>query len=111
MSKGAVLLFIAVITAASGQIFFKFGSINAGTSKPLYLILLEPLLILGLFCYFLSTLFYISALRSVPITVAYTSMACSYIIVMLAGHFLFLEPLTIKKVIGVLLIAAGVALI
>jgi undecaprenyl phosphate-alpha-L-ara4N flippase subunit ArnE len=51
------------------------------------------------------------ALRSIPLSVAYPTVAASYIVVLVASHLLFGEPLTVTSIAGVACIGLGIYLV
>lgn len=73
--------------------------------------LLDRRTLLGLALYGASALFYIVALRRIPMSVALPSTAVSYVAAALIGHYVFGEPLGGQQVAAVTLIAAGVVLL
>src|SRR5579863_3079675 len=94
-----ILLFIAILIGICGQIAIKAGSLNAVAnlqSFPLF----QPYTILGLACYFASALFYIYALRQIPVSVAFPCVSLSYVAVALLAHFLWQEPFGLQHVVA-----------
>lgn len=65
-------------------------------------------IMLGFVCYGLSIFLWIYSLSKVEVSVAYPFQALGYIIVMFASAFFFNETINAQKIIGVLLITAGV---
>ncbi len=99
----AVLL-AAIATSMAGQTLLK-----AGASAPDFLHqLLDWRTILGLMLYGGAAMFYIVALRRIPMSVALPFTAISYIAAALIGHYAFHEPLTVMHLAAIGLIAAGV---
>ncbi|MBK5271242.1 MAG: EamA family transporter [Bacteroidia bacterium] len=56
----------------------------------------------------LAPVFYILALRQLPLSTAYIFSSLNVVIVTLIGHFLFHESLPRLRVIGVILIVCGI---
>jgi small multidrug resistance pump len=102
-------LFAAILIGVAGQMALKTGSLNAAHTSQF--ILFEPYIIGGLFCYFASAIFYIYALKKIPVSVAFPSVSFSYIIVSLLAHFIWHEPLHLQHGIALLLIFLGVVLL
>lgn len=98
-------LLAAVALAALGQVLFKLGV--RGGAPPAAL--LSPYVLVGLAVYALSTLLWLRALARLPLSFAYPFASLTFLLVTLAGHFLFREPLSPTQVAGCLLIAAGLA--
>ncbi|MEM6811243.1 MAG: hypothetical protein AAF549_02130 [Pseudomonadota bacterium] len=61
--------------------------------------------------YTCTTLLWINILQSVPLSIAYPFIALGFIFVPMGAYFIFQEPLSIKYVIGVLLILVAIHLI
>jgi multidrug transporter EmrE-like cation transporter len=97
-----------------GQILFKY---TAATSPALASV--EGLI--GLFfnlwfwaalvLYGIATLIWIFILQQVPLSLAYPFVALGFILVPLASHFLFKEPINLYYVLGTLLIIGGLGVI
>lgn len=60
---------------------------------------------------FLGSITYMMALNKLELTIAYPMMSLSYVLVIIASYFLMNEPINLSKLIGVILILAGVALL
>lgn len=73
--------------------------------------LFQPYVLLGLGGYFISALFYIYALRTVKISVAYPIMSITYVIVPILAYFIWHEPFNMIKIVALGLISTGVALL
>jgi small multidrug resistance pump len=98
---------IAMLAGVGGQVLLKDG---AGAPN-LVAQMLRPSTLGGLALYGFSAVAYIIALRKIPLSVAYPSVALSYALVGILGHFLFGEPLGLKQIGGLALIIGGVGLI
>jgi len=72
---------------------------------------LLPNVILGLLFYAVSTVFWLIALSKIELSVAYPMLSMGYILLMILSYFLLNETITVYKVIGTLLVVAGVTLI
>ncbi len=73
-------------------------------------ILGQPLILAGILCYLLVFLLWLAFLAAVPLALAILLSSINIITLMLAGHWLFDERLTPWRVVGMLLVAAGVTL-
>lgn len=73
--------------------------------------LIKPILAVftGLVCYGLSMVFWVLALKKLPLSVAYPLLSLSYVLVYLGAVYLpwLDEPLTWTKAVGILLILIG----
>lgn len=97
----------AVAFGVGGQTLLKMGVGTGGFLSQLF----DPRTIVGLALYGLSAMFYIVALRRIPMSVALPCTAVSYVAVVLIGHLAFGEVLGITQVAAVGLICAGVLLL
>jgi multidrug transporter EmrE-like cation transporter len=72
---------------------------------------LNPYVFMGFAFYFLSSLFWMVVLSKVELSVAYPMLSLGYAFVLIASWFLFNEPVSAVRWLGVLVIMAGVTLI
>jgi drug/metabolite transporter (DMT)-like permease len=104
------ILVIGTIAGLSiGQVLFKIGAMrmNADAQGGVMAWLNVPI-VTALLVYALCTLMWIAALRALPLRVAYPVVALSYLLVPLLGHLFLREPLTVRTVLGGLVIIVGV---
>ncbi|HZS82434.1 MAG TPA: EamA family transporter [Stellaceae bacterium] len=101
-------LAIGILCGVAGQIALKAGSDGASTIIAQFL---NPFTILGFAIYVLGAIFYIIAIKRIPISLAYPSVSASYIVVGLAAHFLWHEPFGVPQLVGVLLIGGGILML
>jgi small multidrug resistance pump len=98
----------AILLGIGGQIVLKFAADRSATVVEQFF---SPLTIIGLGIYFFGAFLYILALRRIPVSVAFPSVAASYAIVAVIAHFLWNEPLGWPQMAGIALIGGGVLLI
>jgi multidrug transporter EmrE-like cation transporter len=91
-----------------GQIVLKSGAEAATTLTAQFL---HPLTIIGFAVYALAAVFYIIAIKKIPVSLAYPSVAASYIVVGVAAHFLWNEPFGLPQLGGIAMIAGGIILL
>lgn len=109
-----VLLFAAIITLSAGQLFLKHGIDLAPAKANLLSIihtLMNPFVILGFFFYGVSSILALFVLQKFPLSVALPSMSLTYVIILFASTYFFGEQLSSVKILAVLIIVAGVALL
>lgn len=113
-----ILIMSAVVVIAIGQITFKFAAQNlrflpSQTLIPWIHSNIIPicLVIVALMLYLASTIAWVQALRTVPLSVAFMFNSLAFIIVPLAAFLLFDEPIPRFFVPGLLLIVGGVILV
>ena len=98
----------AVLLGIAGQIALKSGAIGSQTVAAQFL---NPLTIVGFAIYVFAALCYIVALKRIPVSVAFPSVAASYAIVAVLAHLLWNEPFGWPQIGGIVLIGCGVLLI
>jgi drug/metabolite transporter (DMT)-like permease len=117
--NNVLLILLSAILTATGQILFKYGMQRFSETeftydslpRLLWQILLSPSIICGFIAFGLGAVLWLFALAKAELSYAVPFASVTYILILLAGVFLFREPLTGVKVMGTLLIAAGVVLI
>ncbi|MEO8558641.1 MAG: EamA family transporter [Rhodospirillales bacterium] len=101
------VLAVAILCGVAGQLLLKQGA----NAPDLISQFLKLPTIIGLGFYGVAALLYIIALRKIPVSIAFPSVSLSYVVVALAGHFLWNEPFTWVHVGGLVLICAGVGVL
>ena len=87
------------------------GQIAAEASATITAQFLNPLTMIGLAVYIVAALCYILALKRIPVSVAFPSVAASYAVVAVLAHILWNEPLGWPQLAGIVLIGSGILLI
>lgn len=98
----------AVLLGIAGQIALKSGAVGSETVAAQFL---NPLTIIGFAIYVFAALCYIIALKRIPVSVAFPSVAASYAIVAILAHLLWNEPFGWPQLAGLILIGSGILLI
>jgi small multidrug resistance pump len=98
----------AILLGVAGQIALKSGALGSHTVAAQFL---NPLTIVGFAIYVLAALCYTVALKRIPVSVAFPSVAASYAVVAVLAHLLWNEPFGWPQLAGLLLIGSGVMLI
>jgi small multidrug resistance pump len=107
MSMTWLVLFGAIAISIVGQTMLKAGA-EADTFLHQLLDWRTPV---GLGLYGLAAMFYMVALRRIPMSVALPCTATSYVAAALIGHFAFGEPLGYIRIAAIALISGGVVLL
>lgn len=68
-------------------------------------------IIAGLFLYVFATLIWFVVLSRIPLSVAYPVQSIAYVLGLLAALFIFNEPVTLIKWVGMAVIMVGVLII
>ena len=108
MSVYYTSLVVAILLGAAGQIALKSA---AEVSPTVIAQFLNPLTMLGLAVYIVAALCYILAIKKIPVSIAFPSVAASYAVVAVVAHVLWNESLGWPQVAGIVLIGSGVLLI
>lgn len=112
MPKLAVLLWVMNIALDTvGHLSFKSAAmadheVALGRWK---LMLASPMLWCGIACFVLQFVVWFALLSLIPLSLAILIASINIVAVMLAGRFIFNEPLSRRRVLGMCLIAIGVA--
>lgn len=101
-------LIAAILFGIAGQVALKAGAVE---TSGLIAQFLNPLTMLGFVIYALAAILYMIALKRIPVSVAFPSVAASYVIVAILAHFLWNEPFGWPQFAGLILIGGGIFLI
>lgn len=113
---GYVYILGTIVFTVYGQIMLKWRIDQYDNLPPdlfdkmlfLFKLLLDPLILSGLASAFIASLFWMAAMTKFDISYAYPFMSLSFALVFVLSIFLFGEPVTSQKIIGLVLIAAGI---
>lgn len=110
-----VWLLASVLFGVVGQLLMKWGLVEPKplwTEGPAFARTVSSWPVLaGLISYAGSSLFWLLALKQMPISVAYPMVSLGYVGVALAGYFLFSEPISAARWLGIGVILLGVAIV
>jgi len=112
-----LLLLISIGLGAIGQLLFKGAArqlppfAELGLTRLVLTMFTTPLILGGFCCFFVSSVLWIVALRTINLSLAYPMVALSYIIIFVGSYYLFGEPLSFRHWLGALLIVGGIVLI
>lgn len=98
--KGIVLILVSAILACVGQLFWKLSSDHG-----------VLILFVGFVCYGIGALFMIIAYRYGELSVLQPMLSMNYVLSAILGFFVLQEPLTITKIVGIIIITFGVVCI
>lgn len=117
-SLNYVLILGSVAAIACGQVMFKYAAQRLSfTAGDTYVRLIEAnlhalgIIVAALALYMLSTVAWIQALRSVPLSVAFMFNALAFVLVPMAAVFIFGESWPRYYVLGMMMIVGGIVLI
>lgn len=113
LAIGGWLLFIVVETAT--QVAFKYAGATlddgAGVAHLIGHALATPVVLLGFALYFCGFLIWLTILKDVDLGRAFPMTAVIYVSTLTCAVLLFHETLNLTRIVGVVVIAAGVALL
>lgn len=98
---------------AGGQVLFKLVSarLPPGELRSIGLVAFDHYFIGAMLVYFVATVSWIYVLRSVPLGVAYSFTALGFIFVPIVSMYLFGELLTVRFLLGTIMVVAGLMVI
>jgi multidrug transporter EmrE-like cation transporter len=116
---GYFFVALTILLTVYGQLIIKWQVIRAGALPEdlagrmhfMFHLLLNPWIISGLGAAFVASLCWMLALTKLPLSQAYPFTAASFVFVVIGGAWLFSEPLSIQRIIALVLIGAGVVLV
>jgi multidrug transporter EmrE-like cation transporter len=111
-----IYILFTILLTVYGQLSIKWQVNLAGefpeqtVDKILFLwrLLLNPWVISSFASAFLASLTWMAALTKFNLSFAYPFMSLSFVLVMVFSFFLFYEPITVPKAVGMGLIVAGI---
>jgi multidrug transporter EmrE-like cation transporter len=114
------LILLSVALSACAQIALKGGMAAPAVQRSLATsdrlaaiveIALNPLIILGLTLYFLSAAVWLLVLARVEVSLAYPFVALGFVFTAVLGRLIFQDSFSVAKILGTLLIMAGVVML
>ncbi len=115
---GYVYILLTVLLTAYGQLILKW-RMNFLPQPPaplpvkfwfLFKIIFDPYIFSGFFAAFLASLTWMAALAKFELSFAYPFMSLAFVVVLVGGYFFLHESITVPKVIGMVLIVAGLVI-
>lgn len=112
---GNVFILISIAFNVAGQSVLKFGVNKLGalsfSFSQIVRAFLSPMVLGGLFFYFVSSVFWILALSHKDLSYAYPMLSMGYLAVIFISWAFLGEEITMLRVLGVILISFGIFLI
>lgn len=109
------LVLSSVAFGAVGQLILKAGMNSLGkvqlTGETLLHMATNPLLIVGIAIFLVSTVLWLLALSKADLSFAYPFLSLTYMAVLVGGAVLFHEQVTLTRVVGFAIIVAGVVIV
>jgi drug/metabolite transporter (DMT)-like permease len=109
------LIILNTFMLVSGQFLWKAGlqhqESSFGSFRAVLQLMVSPYIVSGLVIYGLATVLWLFILSRVELSLAYPIQSLAYIIAVFGAYWIFNEPVSLPKVIGCLMILAGVVFI
>lgn len=108
---------VALFLGAIGQLLMKYGmdTFKQHHEVTNYVAVLRAMFqvacVIGLVCYFLSSVVYLKLLASMPLSLLYPMVALNYVIVTFLTWLIFKEHVPPLRIIGLATIICGVAMV
>ncbi|MBP1759998.1 MAG: putative rane protein [Firmicutes bacterium] len=108
---------VSILLGATGQFLFRLGMVEYGNVtvtgiwRQLGSILLTPAIFIGFACFGVSSILWLVVISRWELSYAYPLVSLGYVIAILYGTLLLHEHLTLPKILGCLLILAGMSVL
>jgi len=112
----AIALF-SILLGATGQFLFRLGMVEygkvsvTGIWRQLGSIILTPAIFIGFACFGVSSILWLVVISHWELSYAYPLVSLGYVIAILYGTLFLQEDLTFTKILGCLLILAGMSVL
>jgi multidrug transporter EmrE-like cation transporter len=113
-----ILILVSVLLTALGQLFFKKGMAAIADHLPQLPMwkligygLLNLYVLLGFLAFGTGALLWLAVLAREELSYAYPLSSLGYLVVLLGSFFLFQEQISLIRILGILVIIAGVFLV
>lgn len=111
-----LLIIVSVLLGSIGQVILKIGANKLGTLAlqpqtlvaDLFRMIRVPEIFFGLIFFGASFVLWVKVLTNSDLSYAYPMVSLGYINIIILSYFLFKEPFTTTKIIGIALIIFGV---
>lgn len=108
---------VSIFLGATGQFLFRYGMVRYGEVtaigiwKQLVQVLFTPAILGGFICFGLSSILWLAVISRWPLSSAYPLVALGYVLVIAYGTVFLQEALSPAKIVGCMLILAGIAIL
>ncbi len=107
-----VELILALLLNTAGQLFFKRAAMSGSAEgAPAHRAHFSGWFLAGAGSLVTSMLLWVLVLRTLPLTLVYPFTGVNFIVVPLASHWLWKEPLPRMRLVGIFVILVGVCLV
>jgi len=116
--NSTIFIIASILLNIFGQFSIKYGvnqfgniNLNKNIFNVLIKLIFQPYVILGLLIYAIGSVFWILALSKNDLSFAYPLLSIGYILILVISYFFLKEEITFTKILGVILISAGICFI
>jgi uncharacterized membrane protein len=111
-----IIILTGILCASLGQVFWKIGMNAVGAIENFSIsgiisMFINPLVILGLIMYGLSTVFWLIALSQKDLSYVYPFISLTFIIVLFLSYFVLKEQISTARIVGTIIIVGGLMII
>ena len=114
MKNVTVLIFVTVLLVALAQLLLKQGMINVGKielsdffSAKLLDVVSEKFVVVGVILFIITTFLWLVILSQEELSFAYPLISSTYVVTAILASIIFHESLSLVRILGIVLIAAG----
>lgn len=112
-----VVALLSILLGATGQFLFRLGMLHygkvtvTGIWPQLGSIIFTPAIFTGFMCFGISSILWLVVISRWELSYAYPLVSLGYVLAILYGVFLLHETLTMPKLLGCVLIMAGISVL
>ncbi|TGE39956.1 hypothetical protein E4K67_02970 [Desulfosporosinus fructosivorans] len=116
-ARPLIVALFSIILGATGQFLFRLGMLHYGKVTvtgiwgQLGAIIFTPAIFLGFSCFGISSILWLVVISRWELSYAYPLVALGYVLAILYGTLLLRETLTLPKIVGSVLILAGISVL
>jgi small multidrug resistance pump len=103
-----VALAVGIALGIGGQILLKAGSAR---TEDVVAQFLNPYTMVGFLAYAGAAVFYIAAIKKIPVSLAYPTVSIGYVVVAYTTHLIWGEPFGPQHMIALVLITGGILML
>ena len=104
LKKGIIIMIVSSFFTCIGQLIWELATLQNGEIIILYYLA-------GFFLYVIGALTMLIALRFGELSVLQPMLSFGYIVSIFLGYFVLNEPITIRKVMGIVIIIGGIIIL
>ncbi len=119
MFRAFLILLVGLVFSVSGELLLKHGMNSVGhlSLQPSLIVpgllrtFANPFILAGFVLVFTASIFWLSVISRLPLSLAYPLMSVSYVLVVLTSWLILKEDISVTRLLGVFIILSGVAVV